>query len=115
MDIIKFGMKYWKKHLPSAIVCQLMGFLVILIGLLLPQLNQLIIDYVINYDPAAVVESNNWFSFLVDGTHGEPGQLSQFFSIAVVFGVMLVAREIMLYVRNNVFIRNGIKMECAMR
>lgn len=115
MDIIKFGMKYWKKHLPSAIVCQLMGFLVILIGLLLPQLNQLIIDYVINYDPAAVVESNNWFSFLVDGTHGEPGQLSQFFSIAVVFGVMLIAREIMLYVRNNVFIRNGIKMECALR
>lgn len=115
MDIIKFGLKYWKKYLPSAIFCQLMGFIVILIGLLLPQLNQLIIDYVINYDASAVVESNNVFQFLVDGTHGQPGTLSLFMTIALVFGSMLILREIMLYFRNNIFVRCGIWMECRLR
>lgn len=115
MDIIKFGMKYWKKYLPAAIIVQLMGFVVLMISMLFPQLNQLFIDYVINYDPSAAAQSGNVFAFLVDGTHGEPGTLSQFCSIAVVFGSMLIVYEILRYVRNNVFIRNGIRMECEMR
>lgn len=115
MDIIKFGMKYWKKYLPSAIICQLIGFVVLTISLLFPQLNQLFIDYVINYDPSAVTQSNNIFAFLVDGTHGEPGRISQFFSIAIVFGSMLIAYEVLRYIRNNLFIRNGVKMESDMR
>ncbi len=116
MDVLKFGFKYWKKRIPMAIFCQLLGFLCLTATLLLPQLTQLIFDFVIDYRADNYLTSqNNPFLFLVTGGFGSPGELELFFSIAIVFAGLLLFRIGGLYLRNNLFIRNGIKFEDDLR
>ncbi len=119
LDILKFGFKYWKKRMPMAIFCQIMGYVGLTATLLLPQLTQLIIDFVIDvesFTPEKMESSGNLFMFLVrSGEYGAPGSTELFFSLAGVFLILLAVRIVLLYVRNNLFIRNGLKMETDLR
>lgn len=115
MDILAFGMKYWKKkHLPLAVFCQLIGFVAIFVALLLPLLGQMIVDYVLNYEGQAP-DTGSIFGWLLNGRFGAPATMELFFSIAVVYGSLVLLRSVLLYIRNNLFIRNGINLESRLR
>ncbi len=114
MDILAFGMKYWKKHLPRAVFCQIIGFVAIFVALLLPLLGQMIVDYVLNYQ-GQEPDTGGMFGWLLNGQFGAPATMELFLSIAAVYGSMVLLRSALLYLRNNLFIRNGINMESRLR
>jgi ATP-binding cassette subfamily B protein len=114
MSVFKFGFTYWKKRLFIAVFCQVIGFIAILFGLFTPLFGQMIIDYVLTYNSNNEV-TNSIFSFLLSGKYGDLGSFKLFLSIAVTFLILIVIRVILLYIRNNLFQRNGIKMENELR
>lgn len=48
-------MRYWKKRVPCAVFCQLIGYIGIIIDLLLPLLSAMFVDYILDYNPAEQV------------------------------------------------------------
>ena len=113
-SIFKFGFKYWRKRLFVAVICQIMGFIGILFGLFTPLFGQMIIGYVLNYNNNTVV-TKSIFSFLFNGNYGDLGTFKLFLSIAFLFITLIVIRVILIYIRNNIFQRNGVKMENDLR
>ncbi len=114
MSIFIYGMRFWKKHVPLAVLCLLMGWIGIMMELALPLLSALFIDYLLNYDPQAVADGN-LFAFLADGRFGEPETWKLFASIAIVFVSFLLVREVFIYARNVLFQWNGLEMENELR
>lgn len=109
-------MRYWKKRVPCAVFCQLIGYIGIIIDLLLPLLSAMFVDYILDYNPAEQVAAGvGIFSFLVNGRFGEPQTWRLFFSITAVFAVLEILREILIYVRNVLFQQNGIWFENELR
>ena len=109
-------MRYWKKRVPCAVFCQLIGFVGLTIDLLLPLLSAMFVDYILNYDAASLTDSGaGIFSFLLEGRFGEPKTWRLFFSITAVFAVLEVIREGLIYLRNVLFQQNGIWMENELR
>ena len=80
MEVLKFGMKYWKKNVPMAVFIQICSFIAITCDLLLPMLSEMFIDYVILEHP---VQSDNIFSFLLTGKYGEVHTVKLFTALAV--------------------------------
>ncbi len=113
MSVFAYGMRYWKKHVPCAVFCQVLGFLAIALDLLLPLLSALFVDYILTDE--GVGTDGGLFAFLVNGRFGEPQTWRLFFSITVVFAVFLVIREITLYIRNVLFQWNGLLFENELR
>ena len=112
--VFGYGMRrFWKRHIPCAVFCQIIGFLAIGMELLLPLLSALFVDYVLEDGTSA--GSGGIFSFLVGGRFGEPQTWRLFFSVAAVFAVFVVLREILMYVRNVLFQYNGLCMENELR
>lgn len=114
MDIFRFGFSFWKKRLPLAALCQLMGFIALSLGIYLPLFGKYIIDYVLNYNGQPPSETGPT-AFLLSGSFGEIGSSKLFVSIAVSFAVFVLAKIILLYIRNNLFQRNGLKLEEELR
>ena len=114
MSVFFYGMRFWKKHVPCAVLCLLMGWVGILLELALPLLSALFVDYLLNYDPNAVADGN-LFAFLVDGKFGAPETWRLFGSITIVFGCFLLLREILIYTRNVLFQWNGLELENELR
>ncbi len=112
MSSFSYGMRFWKKRLPLAIVCQLMGYTALLLELLIPLLSAMYLDYILNYDPAAASDAGI-FSFLLK--FGEVKTWRLFFSITIAFAVMVVLREGLIYFRNILFQYNGILFENEVR
>lgn len=120
MDILKFGYKYYKRHVPLAIVALFMGFVVIGIGLLFPLLSQIIIDFVIlPLDPSYIAKtpvlSSNIFAFLVSGEYGENGTMQLLINIAVISVILMAIKHILLYSRNMLHLVYGFKNERLLR
>ncbi len=116
MNAFGYGMRYWKKRVPCAVFCQLIGYIGIIIDLLLPLLSAMFVDYILDYNPAEQVAAGaGIFSFLVNGRFGEPQTWRLFFSITAVFAVLEILREILIYVRNVLFQQNGIWFENELR
>ena len=113
MSVFAYGMRYWKKHVPCAVFCQVLGFLAIALDLLLPLLSALFVDYILTDE--GVGTDGGLFAFLVNGRFGEPQTWRLFFSITVVFAVFLVIREITLYIRNVLFRLYGLLSEDELR
>lgn len=111
MNIFSYGMRYWKKHVPCAVFCQLIGFIGLTIDVILPLLGAMFVDYVLNF--TGLTDDSGLFSFLFD--YGEPGGWDLFFAIAVAFGLLELLREGLIYVRNILFQYNGLLFENELR
>lgn len=112
MDIIKYGFRYWKKYFLAAIAAQICSFLAITADMMIPLLSELLIDYIIlDTEPA----EKGIFAFLVSGKYGAPRTFELFFHIAAVFGVFILVRIILIYIKNVTLQRLGLDMETDLR
>lgn len=112
MEVLKFGMKYWKKNVPMAVFIQICSFIAITCDLLLPMLSEMFIDYVILEHP---VQSDNIFSFLLTGKHGEVHTVKLFTALAVTFMILLMIRLMLVYFKNVNTQKLGVKLETDLR
>ena len=110
MSVFRYGLRYWKKHIPCAVFCQLIGFVGLTIDIVLPLLGAMFVDYVLNYEGMV---SDGLFSFLLK--FGQPQTWRLFFVIASVFGALEIVREAIIYFRNVLFQYNGLQMENELR
>ena len=110
--VFAYGMRrYWKKRMPCAVFCQVIGFIAIVLELLLPLLSALFVDFILTADGV----DGGIFSFLVDGRFGQPQTWRLFVSITCIFIAFIVLREILLYARNILFQYNGLLLENELR
>ena len=112
MEVIKFGMKYWKKNIPMAVFIQICSFVAIICDLMLPLISEMFIDYVIlEHSPT----NDNIFSFMLSGKYGEIHSMKLFFSLAVVFMTLLLFRLVIVYFKNVTTQKLGVKLETDLR
>lgn len=112
MDVLKFGFKYWKRNLPTAIIIQLVSFIAIIADLLLPLVSAMFIDYVIgNHEPT----DKGVFSFMLSGKYGEIHSMKLFYSLAVLFMILLITRIILVYIKNVTNQLLGLSLETDLR
>ncbi len=114
MDTLKFGYKYFKKSMPLAIFAELICFVAYYAELLLPLLSGLLIDFVI-LDGTVTEESGGAFHFLLTGEYGEVQSMQLFFSIAMVFGAMILTRVVLIYIRDLIQEWVGLRLETDLR
>lgn len=112
MDVIKYGFRYWKKYFPVAVIIQICSFLAITADLMIPLLSQLLIDYIIRNEQK---KSTGIFAFLVSGKYGSPQTFRLFFHIAAAFGIFVIVRIILIYIKNITLQRLGLNMETDLR
>lgn len=112
MEVLKFGMRYWKKNVPMAVFIQICSFIAITCDLLLPMLSEMFIDYVILEHP---VQSDNIFSFLLTGKYGEVHTAKLFTALAVTFMILLMIRLMLVYFKNVNTQKLGVKLETDLR
>lgn len=114
METIKFGLKYFKKSIPMAIIAEILSFAGILAELALPLLSGILIDFVIQ--KGAVTESSGGiFHFLLSGKYGSAHTMRLFFSIAVMYTVMLLLRVVLIYIRDLIQEKVGLDLETELR
>ncbi len=113
MGAFSYGMKTWKKHVPCAVFCQILGFFAIALDLLLPLLSALFVDYILTTE--GVGTDGGVFGFLVGGKFGAAQTWKLFFSITIVFAVFVAVREVVIYFRNVLFQKNGLDYENELR
>lgn len=112
MKVLKFGMRYWKKYLPAAIIAELISFMVLTADLLMPLFSEMFIDYCIGEsepDTSAV------FGFLLTGKYGEVHTFRLFGVLAVCLMTLLLARCILVYIRNIMQQKQGLGLETDLR
>lgn len=112
MKILKFGLKYWKKNLILAIIIQLVSYIAIVADLLLPLISELFIDYIITDSHGS---TKGVFAFLLNGKYGQPRTFELFYHIALVFGMLLATRLLLIYIKNTSLQRLGLRMETDLR
>ena len=110
MSTFTYGMRYWKKHVPCAVFCQIIGFIGLTIDVILPLLGAMFVDYILNYSGMA---DGGLFSFLLK--YGEPESWPLFFAITILFAVLELLREGLIYLRNALFQYNGLCFENELR
>lgn len=112
MEVLKFGLKYWKRNVPLSVVIQLVSFLTITIDLMLPLISGMFIDYVVgNSEP----DKDHILLFLLSGTYGGVHTARLFFSLAVIFMVFLIIRIILVYIKNTTNQHLGLNLETDLR
>jgi ATP-binding cassette subfamily B protein len=112
MDVIKFGLKYYKRNLPLAIIIQLVSFIAMAADLMIPLISEMFIDYAIGNNES---DGKSIFSFLLNGKYGEIHSMKLFFSLATIFLTLLIGRIILVYIRNVVRQRIGLDLETDLR
>jgi ABC transporter, ATP-binding protein len=113
VEVLKFGFGYWKKNLPMAILIQLCSYIAIICDLMLPLISEMFIDYVI-LDHSADT-SDNIFAFMLSGKYGEVHTMRLFFSLAVIFMILLSIRLVLVYFKNVTSQKLGVKLETDLR
>lgn len=114
METLRFGYRYFKKSIPVAIFAEILSFLGIFAELLLPLLSGLLIDHVIQKG-VVKEDSGGAFHFLLAGKFGEPNTMQLFFSVAIVFGVLMILRIVLIYARDLMQEWVGLKLETELR
>ena len=99
METLKFGYRFFRKSMPMAILAEIFSFLGIYAELLMPLLSGMLIDFVIQKGEVTE-ESGGMFHFLLSGRFGAVHSMQLFFTIAVVYVVMLFLRIVLIYVRD---------------
>lgn len=116
MNVVKESFVYCKRYMPAWISVVLIGFLSVGITALLPQVPQLLIDRIINpaLGQAPVYNASNPFSWLLNG-YATDDYWGMFAVVAILFGVLLLLRYGLHYLRWNVSHYYGGKAEKRMR
>lgn len=114
METLKFGYRFFKKSMPMAIVAEILSFLGIYAELLLPLLSGMLIDFIIQKGEVTA-ESGGMFHFLLTGRFGAVHSMQLFFTIAIVYVIMLVLRIGLIYVRDLMQEWVGLKLETELR
>ena len=112
MDVIKFGLKYFKRNMPLTIFIQLVSFVAMGADLMLPMISQMLIDYAIGNNES---DGKGVFSFLLNGKYGQTHSMKLFFTLAFVFMALLIGRIILVYIRNIVRQKIGLDLETDLR
>lgn len=110
MSVYRYGFKYYRKFIPLTLLCMVMGFAAIYIGLLFPQLTQIILDNVILGESAAT--EGNFYNFLLLKDLSRWELLA---GLVVTFLILQLLRHVLLYSRNNLFQWYGLKIENQLR
>lgn len=114
MGAFRYGLRYWKKHVPASLFVKFLGGVAIVIDSFFPLLFALFVDYIINYNPDAV-NNAGVFNFLINGDFGAPETWQLFFNIALFVVIFVVARLAILYLKNTLFQYRGLKFESELR
>lgn len=114
MGPFRYGLRYWKKHIPASLFVKFLGLLAIIIDSFFPLLFALFVDFIINYD-ASVPYNAGIFNFLINGNFGQPQTWRLYFNIALFVVVFVVTRLIILYIKNILFQYRGLKLESELR
>lgn len=112
MEVLKFGFKYWKRNLPGAVIIQLVSYIAIIADLMIPIFLEMLIDYVICDNKSS---NDGIFSFMLNGKYGEVHSMKLFFSLATIFIIFLIARIILIYIKNTTNQRLGLNLERDLR
>lgn len=97
MEVLKFGWKYWKKHLAGIIATTVMSLTALAADLMLPMITAMFINYVIQDNP---VQQDNIFLFMLDGRFGAVHTMELFWNLAAVFAGLLLLKLILIYIKN---------------
>ena len=114
METLRFGYRYFKKSMPASVLAEVLSLLGIFAELMLPLLSGLLIDFVIQEDEVTG-ESGGIFHWLLSGKYGQPHTMKLFFAIAVVYGVMILMRIVLIYIRDLIQERVGLNLETDLR
>lgn len=114
MGTIKFGMKYFKKSMPLAVFAEILSFIGILGELLLPLLSGLLIDYIIR-DTEVTETAGGVFHFLLTGKYGAVHSFRLFLYIALFYTIFVVARIVLIYIRDIFQEKVGLDLETDLR
>lgn len=112
MDVLKFGLKYWKKYLPGDILTKLMSCIALSADLMLPLIASMFINYALQSNE---ITNDNIFSFMLSGKYGEVHSMELFFSLFIVFVILLIIKEATVYFRNLLTEKLGLKLETDLR
>jgi ATP-binding cassette subfamily B protein len=114
VETIKFGYRYFKKDLLISIFAEVLSFLGIFAELLLPLLSGILIDFVIR-DTEVTEESGGIFHFLLTGKFGQIHSMELFFSVAAAFGILVLIRIVLIYIRDLIQEHVGLNLETSLR
>lgn len=114
METLKFGYKYFKKSIPLAVFAEILSFLGIYAELLFPLLLGILVDYCIQSN-SVEAESGGMFHFLLTGKYGEVHSMELFFSVAILFGIMVLLRIVLIYIRDLIQEWIGLRLETDLR
>lgn len=112
MKVLKFGMRYWKKYLPAAIISELISFMVLTADLLMPLFSEMFIDYCIGEGEP---DTSGVFGFLLDGKYGQVHTFRLFGVLAACLMALLIARCALVYIRNIMQQKQGLGLETDLR
>ena len=114
METLRFGYQYFKKNMPAAILAEALSLLGIFAELLLPLLSGILVDFVIQKGEVKE-DSGGVFHFLLTGRFGESHTMELFFAIAITFGILMLLRIVLIYVRDLMQERIGLNLETELR
>lgn len=114
METLKFGYRFFKKSMPLAILAEILSLLGIFAELLLPLLTGLLIDFVIQSGKIEE-DSGGMFHFLLNGGFGGVHTMKLFWSVAIVYTVLIVVRIVVIYARDLMQERIGLRLETELR
>jgi len=100
--------------MPAAVLAEAASFLGIFAELLLPLLSGLLVDFVIRKGRVQD-DSGGVFHFLLTGRFGEPQTMRLFFAVAVSFGILMLLRIVLIYIRDLMQEWIGLKLETDLR
>jgi ABC-type multidrug transport system fused ATPase/permease subunit len=112
MEVLKFGLRYWRRNFKVAAIIQIVSFIAIIADLLLPLISEMFIDYVICDNKAS---NEGIFSFMISGKYGDIHSMRLFFSLTTMFMIFLITRIILIYVKNVINQRIGLNLETDLR
>lgn len=114
METLIFGFKYFKKRMPLAIFAEICSIVGIFAELQLPLLSGMLIDYCIR-NGEVTEKSGGIFHFLLTGRFGQVHTMELFWTIAIVYGIMIFLRIALIYVRDLIQEWVGLKLETDLR
>lgn len=114
METFKFGYKYFKRQMPLALFAEVLSFAGILGEQFLPLLSGMLIDYIIK-DTAVTEDAGGIFHFLLTGKYGPVHSFQLFFNIAIFYSIFILARIILIYIRDILQEKTGLDLETDLR
>lgn len=112
MDVLKFGFKYWKRNLFWSILIKILSMVALTADLLLPMLTAMFINYIVDDKEP---EEKGIFSFLLSGRYGAIHTMELFWHLAIVFVGLLLLKQIIVYGKNVLNQKLGLRFETDLR